>query len=177
MPGDNPSGADNQQERPGFEQWIVGFVDGEGCFSCPIQRNREMTLGWQSQPVFSVVQGERSVRALDLIQAFFGCGRIYRNRRHDQHREDLMSYQVFRRADLRDVIIPFFEANPLVTAKRDDFEKFAAIVRMMDERLHLSVGGLVRIARITEKMNHRSRLDSWNPQRPYARHASCPAAA
>jgi hypothetical protein len=66
-----------------------------------------------------------------------------------------MSYQVFRRADLRDVIIPFFEANPLVTAKRDDFEKFAAIVRMMDERLHLSVGGLVRIARITEKMNHR----------------------
>jgi hypothetical protein len=22
------SGADNQQERPGIEQWIVGFVDG-----------------------------------------------------------------------------------------------------------------------------------------------------
>jgi hypothetical protein len=26
--GDNVSGADNQQERPGIEQWIVGFVDG-----------------------------------------------------------------------------------------------------------------------------------------------------
>jgi hypothetical protein len=155
MLGDNPSSAENQQERPGLEEWIVGFVDGEGCFSCPIQRNHIMTLGWQLQPVFSVVQGERSIRALEIIQTFLGCGRIYRNRRHDNHREDLMSYQVYRRADLLEVIIPFFEAHPLITAKRDDFDKFAAIVRMMDKRLHLTVEGLVRIGRITETMNHR----------------------
>jgi hypothetical protein len=30
MSGDDPIGADDQQERPGIEQWIVGFVDGEG---------------------------------------------------------------------------------------------------------------------------------------------------
>ena len=47
MFGDNPSGAGNQQERPGIEQWVVGFVDGEGCFSCPIQQNRSMGMGWQ----------------------------------------------------------------------------------------------------------------------------------
>ena len=29
MTSDNPSGAGNQQERPGLEQWVVGFVDGE----------------------------------------------------------------------------------------------------------------------------------------------------
>jgi len=29
MGRDNPSGADNQQERPGLEQWAVGFVDGD----------------------------------------------------------------------------------------------------------------------------------------------------
>jgi hypothetical protein len=27
MFGDNPSGAGNQQERPGIEQWVVGFVE------------------------------------------------------------------------------------------------------------------------------------------------------
>lgn len=53
---DNPFGADNQQERPGIEQWIVGFVDGEGCFSCPINRNPVMKIGWQCQPRFAVVQ-------------------------------------------------------------------------------------------------------------------------
>ena len=155
MIGDNPSSADNQQERPGFEQWIVGFVDGEGCFSCPIQRNKQMTIGWQLQPVLAVVQGERSAHVLELIRDHFGCGAIYRNRRNDNHKEDLFSYQAFRLADLLNTIIPFFEANPLRTAKRDDFTKFAVIVRMMEHKLHLSVEGLSRTAKITETMNHR----------------------
>ena len=42
-----------------FEQWIVGFVDGEGCFSIALYRNRTYKLGWQVLPDFVVVQGER----------------------------------------------------------------------------------------------------------------------
>ena len=98
MSSENPSGADNQQERPGIEQWIVGFVDGEGCFSCPIQRNESMKLGWQLQPRFAVVQGERSVHVLQLLKDFFGCGSIYRNRRRDTHKEDLFCFNVSRLA-------------------------------------------------------------------------------
>jgi hypothetical protein len=78
MFGDNPSGAGNQQERPGIEQWVVGFVDGEGCFSCPIQQNRSMGLGWQVQPRFVVVQGDKSQPALELLATVLGCGQIYR---------------------------------------------------------------------------------------------------
>ena len=152
---ENPTGAGNQQERPGIEQWIVGFVDGEGCFSCPIQRNRTMTLGWQLQPRFAVVQGEKSVEALELIQRHFGCGRIYRNRRHDNHKEDLLTYNVFRLRDLLDTIVPFFEVNPLITAKQDEFEKFKQILRMMEKRMHLTFDGLRRIAEIQQTMNHR----------------------
>jgi hypothetical protein len=153
MFGNNPPGADNQQERPGIEQWIVGFVDGEGCFSAPIQRNRTMTLGWQLQPVFTVVQGEKSREALELVREYFNCGRIYRNRRQDNHREDLLNYQVFRKADLIGTIVPFFEANPLRTAKRFDFEKFAEIMRLMEGGHHLTVNGLRHIAEITQTMN------------------------
>ncbi len=36
MIGNNASGADNQQERPGIADWIVGFVDGEGTFSVSV---------------------------------------------------------------------------------------------------------------------------------------------
>ena len=151
------SGADNQQERSGIEQWIVGFVDGEGCFSCPVQRNREMTLGWQIQPRFAVVQGERSAEALEVLVEYFRCGKIYRNRRHDNHKEDLLVYSVFRLHDLRTKIVPFFEAHPLITAKREDFEKFREVLHMMDRRMHLTQDGLRRIAEITETMNHRKR--------------------
>jgi len=78
MSRDNPFGADNQQERPRLEGWIVGFVDGEGCFSCPIYRSPRMKI------------------RLERIRDFFDCGRIYRNRRRDNHREDMMAYVVPR---------------------------------------------------------------------------------
>jgi hypothetical protein len=152
---DNASSAENQQERLTTIGWLVGFVDGEGCFSCPIYRQRSMRLGWQVQPQFAVVQSESSRGVLDAMVDFFGCGNVYRNRRHDNHREDLYRYEVFRFKDLRDVIVPFFMENPLRTAKRDNFAKFARIVELMDLRRHLTVPGLIEIAEIAQTMNFR----------------------
>jgi hypothetical protein len=77
MSSDNPSGADNQQERLTTIGWLVGFVDGEGCFSVPIYRQRSMKLGWQVQPQFTVVQGESSRDVLEEMVRFFGCGKVY----------------------------------------------------------------------------------------------------
>jgi hypothetical protein len=159
MGSDNPSGADNQQERLFTNGWLVGFVDGEGCFSCPIFRNRSMTLGWQVQPAFAVVQGASSRDVLDEMVSFFGCGKVYVNRRHDNHREDLYRYTVSKFGDLRDVIIPYFQANPLRTAKRDNFAKFATVIRLMELRRHLTVSGLIEIAEIAQTMNFRKRSE------------------
>jgi hypothetical protein len=88
---DNVRSAENQQERLYTAAWLVGFVDGEGCFSCPIFRNGSMTLGWQVQPSFTVVQGESSRNVLDAMVSYFGCGKVYVNRRRDNHREDSVS--------------------------------------------------------------------------------------
>lgn len=38
--------ADNQQERLRFTGWVVGFIDGEGCFSVTIQKSHHTKLGW-----------------------------------------------------------------------------------------------------------------------------------
>jgi hypothetical protein len=152
---DNPAGAANQQERPGFEQWVVGFVDGEGCFSVPIFRNHSCRLGWQVQPDFSVVQGGRSVHVLHELERFFECGHVGRNARHDDHREDLYRYSVRSIGDLIATIVPFFEAHPLRTVKRDEFLRFATVVRLMSQKVHLTVDGLTQIARIAETMNFR----------------------
>ena len=113
MGSENPSGADNQQERPGFAQWVVGFVDGEGCFSVPIFRNDTCRVGWQVQPSFTVVQGEKSVEVLHLLRRHFGCGQVGRNDRHDNHREAMHRFTVRARGELELRIIPFFEEHPL----------------------------------------------------------------
>jgi hypothetical protein len=116
---ENPFGADNQQERLWYCGWIVGFVDGEGCFSCPIFRNRKTTLRWQVQPTFVVVQSASSRDVLEDLARFFGCGKVYVNRRHDNHREDIYRYCVTRFADLRGVIVPFFQEHQLRTSKSE----------------------------------------------------------
>jgi LAGLIDADG endonuclease len=146
-------GADDQQERLKTVGWVVGFVDGEGCFSVAIQRCRVMKLGWQVFPEFVVTQGAKSLPALQAIQQFFRCGRIHINRRHDNHKEPLYRFCVRAVADLREKIIPFFHASPLRTAKQQDFVLFESVLKLMEERKHLSLAGLKEIAAIAKQIN------------------------
>jgi hypothetical protein len=135
--------------------WVVGFVDGEGCFSCPIYRCSTMTLGWQVRPEFAVAQGASSRNVLDELVRFFGCGNVYRNARFDNHREDLYRYCVQRIGLLRDISVPFFQEHPLLTSKRENFDKFAAIVQLMAARRHLTIDGIIEISEIAQTMNFR----------------------
>ncbi len=155
MSSDNPSGADNQQERPDRAAWwVVGFVDGEGCFGVSIVRNSTCRLGWQVQPEFSVTQGERSLTCLELLKQHFECGVIIRNVRRDNHREALYRFSVRKTADLRTRVVPFFESHPLRTAKADEFRRLCRSWRSWSAG-GTSIEGLTEIARIAETMNHR----------------------
>ena len=138
MNSENPTGADNQQERPGLAaRWVVGFVDGEGCFGVSIVRNSTCRLGWQVQPEFSVTQGERSLSCLDLLRRYFECGVIIRNFRRDNHREAMYRFSVRKTGDLRRRVVPFFESHPLRTAKAHEFQRFVSILALMERRRHL----------------------------------------
>jgi hypothetical protein len=152
---DNVTSAENQQERLLSAEWIVGFVDGEGCFSVPIFRQRSTRIGWQVQPTFAVTQGESSGDVLEAMVKFFGCGAVFRNARKDNHKEDLLRYVVTSQDDLRSVIVPFFEQHPLRTSKRANFDKFVVVLHLMAQRRHLSVDGLMEVAAIVETMNRR----------------------
>lgn len=161
MPRKNPRGVsrkgkpDNQQERLEIANWICGFVDGEGCFSVSLIRNSTTGSGWQVFPEFVVTQGEKSLDSLKLIQSFFECGRIYPNRRHDNHKENLLRYCVRSQNDLREKVIPFFQKHQLRTAKSKDFEKFMRILDQMEKGLHKTDQGLKKIAQLIQSMNRK----------------------
>lgn len=148
----NQSLADNQQGR--LDPWyIVGFVDGEGCFSISVFRNTTTKLGYQVFPEFVVTQTAKSVSVLEDIQSFFGCGRIYENRRTDNHRDNLHRYCVRAISEIRMNIIPFFEQYQLKTNKRFDFETFCLAVEMIERREHLTPDGLDRLRLVASTMN------------------------
>ena len=154
---DKASRADNQQERLRLEGWISGFVDGEGCFTVSIIRNRSVTtkIGWQVFPEFVVSQGEKSRTALKKIERFFQCGYINLNTRRDNHHEQMLKYCVRSIHDLDQKIIPFFEKNKLKTYKQKDFQVFCKIIKMMVARKHLSDKGRNKIISLIQTMNRR----------------------
>ena len=128
-------------------QWVVGFVDGEGCFYVGIHPHPEMSAGYQVLPEFTVVQHERDVQVLYALKEFFGCGVVRRNR------GDRMAYRVRKVAHLRERIIPFFEKHPLKTRKRLDFLKFRRILLLMERNEHLTPEGIEKIRAIASTMN------------------------
>src|SRR5438105_1609925 len=145
--------ADNQQERLKTIGWVVGFVDGEGCFSITVQRCKVVKLGWQVFPEFVVTQGAKSVSVLHILRDFFGCGRVYINNRSDNHKEPIYRFCVRSVVDLRETVIPFFRENPLKTSKQQSFEVLAEVVRLMGLREHLTDEGLRVIASLAERIN------------------------
>lgn len=107
------SGAGNQQERLIQLGWVIGFVDGEGCFSIGFVRQQDRAgrkgyrTGYQVAHEFAVTQGAKSVSCLEELVDFFGVGSIIANKRYDNHKEHLYRYVVRRRRDLIETIIPF----------------------------------------------------------------------
>ena len=157
MPSKNSSSRGNQQERLKIIGWIVGFVDGEGCFTISLHKNPTTSSGWQIMPEFIVTQGEKSEQALKVMKNFFGCGSLFVNRRDDNHKEDLYRYCVRSQKELREIIIPFFKQYPLKTSKRNDFEKFSQDLSLKENREHLHLEGRRKSIKIIETMKTRKR--------------------
>ena len=128
-------------------QWIVGFVDGEGCFHVGINKNESMSLGVQVLPEFTVVQHEVDEQVLYALKDYFGCGVVRKN--HGNR----LSYRVRGQENLQKQIVPFFEKHKLKTRKRVDFLKFRKVILLIEKGEHLEADGLEKIRKIKKSMN------------------------
>ncbi len=138
-------------------QWIVGFVDGEGCFHIGINKNTTMKSGFQVLPEFTVTQHEKDIKVLYALKSFFGCGVVRVNH------GDRYCYRVRGFDHLKNIIIPFFEKHKLLTAKRIDFEKFRDVVLMIEKKHHLTPEGLEKICEIQQSMNRKAKNSRESP--------------
>lgn len=155
--------ADNQQERLMMIGWIVGFVDGEGCFTVNFVKQpdrkeknrirRGYKIGVQVSHEFAVTQGESSLDSLKKMKKFFGVGNLFPNQRHDNHKENLYRFVVRKREDLNNIIIPFFKKYPLKTSKNKNFRLFVKCLQKINEKDHLTKKGMIEIVKLSEQMN------------------------
>jgi hypothetical protein len=182
MSSDNPTGADNQQERPSsatwldalpadLGHWVAGFVDGEGSFNVPIRRLCSGALPYRVSVSLNVSQ--MGAKVPRLLQSIFGVGTV-------RGRGDGVYYfEVTTVSGLVERVFPFFDRFPLRGSKRHDLEVFRSITALIQLGRHLYAERFEEILALRAPMNRggkRRRSDeeliaalrAWNPQRPYA---------
>jgi hypothetical protein len=113
--------------------YIAGFVDGEGCFALKYRADRKYDKKgkqvheyyyWGAE--FAIVLHPSDSALLDLIKDSFSVGNISFKKTGDQVR-----YSVQDTGDLKNVIVPFFEKNPLFGMKSKDFDLWKEAVALI----------------------------------------------
>ena len=139
-------------------EYIVGLIDGEGSFTVyvrnPREQARDVTHRVKVEPRFYVKLIERDKQILYGLQKYFRCGNVYFQKDSRPHHQNCYRYEVTRREDLQNVIIPFFQRYPLqFPSKQNDFTIFCAIMDKIYAGDHLKQKGLYTIYKLKQKMH------------------------
>lgn len=132
------------------DDYVFGFVEGEGMFYVGIVPSKETKTKWQVVYFFKVSQNPQGKEVLEAIKDKFNCGYIKANSQSDPTDKSL-AYVVRDLPSLRDKIIPFFEGKLII--KKPVFNKFKMVINIVNEKKHLSKEGIKKILDISYQMN------------------------
>ena len=103
-------------------------------------------MGGEAEPLRRQ-NGDRA-EVLRLVEEYFGCGSIRPDRS-----DKTLKWETRRLDDLVQRVLPHFDRYPLLSGKRLDYDRFAAICRLMAAGAHRRRAGLAEIVELTIGMN------------------------
>jgi len=130
--------------------WFAGFISAEGCFYIDLYKSSDSLLGEKVRLKIILTQHSRDLQLMNLLPAFFDCGRIYE--------EKVIRFIVTKFSDIENKIIPFLSKYPLQGVKHQDYLQFCQAAEILKKKEHLTKEGLKKIRTIKESMNSK-RLD------------------
>jgi hypothetical protein len=128
--------------------WLVGFVDGEGCFSVYIKQSKTISIGFQVLLRFQITQHYRDVLLLNNIINYLGCGHLHKL-------PQAFDVIVDKFKDINNKIIPFFDKYPLLGSKLLNYQDFCKVAKLMNSKDHLTPKGLEEIRLLKSCMNNK----------------------
>lgn len=129
--------------------WITGFADGEASFYVTFSKGQKnVKRGPLVSLRFEISQHGDSLKTLEAIKTYFGCGNIHLNTR-----DGIYHYTVSKLSELIEHVIPHFFKYPLKTNKATSFVGFCEISNKMKNGAHLNCKGLEEIIEIGYAMN------------------------
>ncbi len=141
--------------------FVVGLIDGEGCFCITVSRHKTKRLGLDPRLMFEVEMIIEDKPLLERLQAFFNCGSIYELKYTRYGWRPHAKFAVKSHKDIVEKIVPFFEKYPLQSKKAKDFAYFCEAVELFKQKEHLSIEGINKLRQIQSRMNMRKK-DKWS---------------
>ena len=171
MSSENPSGADNQQERQGHRTELGGGLRRRRrLLHRPIVRITSVpTSAGRSSPSSRLTQGAREHRMYSRAQAFFGAAQSSEPTARN-HSERLYRFAVERRADLRDAVVRS-SSNTRCDGQSETTFEASSDHRDSCEKAGTSTADGLRRDRCDcrdDEPPEAAISICWNPQRPYA---------
>src|SRR3990172_3627102 len=138
--------------------YIVGFVDGEGCFSVSINNRSDGRS--EVRLIFEIELREDDLEILERIKEILGCGNIYHltYERYVKWKPHY-KYKVSNFKDINGKIIPFFQKFPLQAKKKRSFAVFSQVAKLIEKKQHLKEEQVEAIRLIRKNIN-RDSLDA-----------------
>jgi len=102
-----------------FEQWLVGFTDGDGNFSINYQQGK-WGLG------FKLTQSRYNLRVLYYVKKELGVGSVTKDNTKGQ-------FFIRDRKVIEDKLLPIFEKYPLLTTKHFDYIKLKKALYILND--------------------------------------------
>ena len=136
------------------DDYLIGFVEGEGMFYIGIVPSRETKTGWQVIYFFKVSQNPIGREILEEIKKRLNCGYIKQNSQTDLT-DSSLAFVVRDLSSIRDKVIPFFDGKLFI--KRESFTKFKQVIDLVNQKKHLTKEGMTEILTIAYSMNSQKR--------------------
>lgn len=127
--------------------WISGFVSAEGNFDVRIPSTNSK-LGYRVQLRFRISQHSRDLILMQKIVEYLGSGKIYK-----YAGKSAISLTIVDFKDITNILVPFFNENPIIGIKLYDYLDWCKIHSLMLNRSHLTVEGINSIRKIKSGMN------------------------
>lgn len=132
-------------------QWLLGFIEGSGCFSIIIRKSNNH-VGYQTIADFTLKLPRSQKPLLENIKAVLGIGKIYEN-------NDEAILKSTKQEDAQR-LVEFFQKKQFVSeGKRREFGVWKQCVEKMNAGTHLTKEGVLQIAHLRDSVRLKN---LWN---------------
>lgn len=156
--------------------YILGFVEGEGCFSIGIGKNidrRERKVGRKNnvknpylftvKPSFRITNLATNIKVLEEIRNTLSFGQIYTQKRNNNQNQTVAYYYT---KSLNECLKAkkFFSELTFRTTKGKDFALWCQGLEIILSKKHLQKEGLLELCALRDQMNYRPTKNKWTTE-------------